>query len=369
LKYDFLIVGAGLFGAVFAYEAGRRGKRCLVIDRREHVGGNIYTEAVAGIQVHRYGAHIFHTDDKDVWDYMNRFAAFNRFTNSPLAIYRDELYNLPYNMNTFYRLWGTVRPEQAKAKIKEQTAAAGITEPRNLEEQGISLVGRELYEKLIKGYTEKQWGKPATELPASIIRRVPVRFTYDNNYFGDPYQGIPQGGYTQIVEQMLSGADIELGRDFFADRALYLRAARTVLFTGRIDRYYDCCYGALGYRSLRFEQEVLPCDNYQGNAVINYTDYDVPYTRIIEHKHFEFATPYTPHTVITREYPAPWQPDMDPYYPLCDSENLALYARYRALADEDRQVIFGGRLGEYRYYDMHQVVKASLALVARLFGN
>ncbi len=358
--YDYLIVGAGLFGAVFAREATDRGKKCLVIDKRDHIGGNIYTKEVEGINVHMYGAHIFHTSNKKVWDYVNRFATFNRYTNSPVAYYKGEVYNMPFNMNTFSRLWGVFTPAEAKAKIEEQVREAGITEPKNLEEQAISLVGRDIYEKLVCGYTEKQWGRRATELPSFIIKRLPVRFTYDNNYFNDKYQGIPEGGYTKMVEKLLEGIDVELSCDYFADREKYNSMADKVLFTGMIDEYYDYVYGELEYRSLRFESEVLDCDNYQGNAVVNYTEYEVPYTRIIEHKHFEFGTQEK--TVITREYPAKWKKGDEPYYPMNDEKNNALYQQYKALGDKEEKVIFGGRLGMYKYFDMHHIVDEALKL-------
>lgn len=365
--YDYLIVGAGLFGAVFAHEMCRAGKRVLVVERRGHVGGNIYTEHVEGINVHRYGAHIFHTSDKEIWDYVNQFAVFNRFTNSPVARYRDELYNLPFNMNTFARMWGVYTPEQAKLKIAQQVQEAGIGEPKNLEEQAISMVGRDIYEKLVKGYTGKQWGRPCSELPSFIIKRLPVRFTYDNNYFNDRYQGIPEGGYTQIVEKMLEGCEVRLNTDFFAQREALEKQAKKILFTGMIDEYYGYCYGELAYRSLRFETQTLDEENHQGNAVVNYTEYEVPYTRIIEHKHFEFGcqqgTP-NPKTVITREYPAAWTRGDEPYYPMNDETNNALYAKYRALADQDPNVIFGGRLGLYRYLDMHVVIAEALRCVS-----
>lgn len=359
--YDYLIVGAGLFGAVFAREAADRGKRCLVIDKRDHIGGNIYTKEIEGINVHLYGAHIFHTSNKTVWDYVNRFATFNRYTNSPIAYYKGEVYNMPFNMNTFSRLWGVFTPEEAKAKIAEQVREAGITEPKNLEEQAISLVGRDIYEKLVCGYTEKQWGRRATELPSFIIKRLPVRFTYDNNYFNDKYQGIPEGGYTKMVEEMLRGIDVQLSTDYFADREKYNSMAKKVLFTGMIDQFYDYRFGELEYRSLRFETEVLECDNYQGNAVVNYTEYEIPYTRIIEHKHFEFGTQEK--TVITREYPAKWEKGDEPYYPMNDDKNNELYLKYKALGDMEEKVIFGGRLGMYKYFDMHHIVDEALKLV------
>ena len=372
MKYDYLIVGAGLFGAVFAHEAKKAGKNVLVIDKRSHIGGNIYTKEVEGIQVHEYGAHIFHTSDKKVWDYVQQFAEFNRYTNSPVARYKDELYNLPFNMNTFSKMWGISTPQEAKAKIEKQIKEAGITEPKNLEEQAISLVGRDIYEKLVKGYTEKQWGKRATELPSFIIRRLPVRFVYDNNYFNDKYQGIPIGGYTKMVEKMLDGVEIRLNTDYFADKAALDAKAENVVFTGMIDEYYNYCYGELEYRSLRFETEILDEENYQGNAVVNYTEYEVPYTRIIEHKHFEYGcqggygntmSEPNPKTVITREYPAQWKKGDEPYYPMNDEKNNALYQKYQELAAKEEHVIFGGRLGMYKYYDMHQVIAEALKCV------
>ncbi|MEA4817107.1 MAG: UDP-galactopyranose mutase [[Clostridium] scindens] len=378
MKYDYLVVGAGLFGAIFAYEANKAGRKVLVIDRRPHVGGNIFTEEVEGIQVHKYGAHIFHTSDKEVWNYIQQFAEFNRYTNCPVARYKDELYNLPFNMNTFSKMWGIKTPEEAKEIIDRQIKEAGIKEPANLEEQAISLVGRDIYEKLIKGYTEKQWGKRASELPSFIIRRLPVRFVYDNNYFNDQYQGIPIGGYTQIIEKMLEGVEVRLGVDFFEDREILESEADHIVFTGMIDAFYDYCYGELEYRSLRFETETLDMENYQGNAVVNYTEYEIPYTRIIEHKHFEYGcqggygntgTPAIQKTVITREYPAAWEKGAQPYYPMNDEKNNALYERYRELAEKEEHVIFGGRLGMYRYYDMHKVIAESLKCVKyNLYG-
>lgn len=364
--YDYLIVGSGLFGSIFAYEANKRGKKCLVIDKRSHVGGNIYTEQIQGIQVHKYGAHIFHTNSRKVWEYMNRFAEFNRYTNSPVARYKSELYNMPFNMNTFNKMWGVITPSEAKAKIQKQVKEAGITEPKNLEEQAVSLVGRDIYEKLVKGYTEKQWGRRATELPSFIIKRLPIRFTYDNNYFNDKYQGIPIGGYTQIIEKMLEGIEVRLETDFFKKRDQLTALADKIVFTGMIDEYYKYCYGELEYRSLRFETEILDCENYQGNAVVNFTEYDVPYTRIIEHKHFEFGCQsenVNPKTVITREYPSIWKRGDEPYYPMNDNRNNQLYAKYKALADTEDRVIFGGRLGMYRYFDMHNVVEEALMCV------
>lgn len=356
--YDYLIVGAGLFGAVFAHEATKRGKTCLVIDKRDHIAGNIYTEEICGINVHKYGAHIFHTSNKDVWDYICSFASFNRYTNEPIARYKDEVYNLPFNMNTFSRMWGVFTPDEARAKIAEQIAEAGIASPANLEEQAISLVGKDIYEKLVKGYTEKQWGKSARALPAFIIKRLPVRFTYDNNYFNDRYQGIPEGGYTKIVEKMLEGCTVRLGCDFFEHREELEASAKKIVYTGMIDEYYGYRLGMLEYRSLRFETECLDTDNYQGNAVVNYTEYEVPYTRIIEHKHFEFGTQSG--TVITREYPDSWDTDKEPYYPVNDEKNDTLYSRYKELADSEENVIFGGRLGMYRYFDMHKVIEEAL---------
>ncbi len=371
MKYDYLIVGAGLFGSIFAYEANKAGKRVLVIDRRKHIGGNIYTKEMDGIQVHEYGAHIFHTSDKEVWDYVQQFAEFNRYTNSPVARYGDELYNLPFNMNTFSKMWGAKTPKEAKEIIDRQIQEAGITEPKNLEEQAISLVGKDIYEKLVKGYTEKQWGKRATELPSFIIRRLPVRFVYDNNYFNDKYQGIPMGGYTQMIAKMLEGIEVRLDTDFFAEREELKQQAEKVVFTGMIDAYYDYCYGELEYRSLRFETETLDMENYQGNAVVNYTEYEIPYTRIIEHKHFEYGCQggygntgeRNPKTVITREYPAAWEKGAEPYYPMNDEKNNALYGKYKALAEKEEGVIFGGRLGMYPYYDMDQVVAEALKCV------
>ena len=365
MTFDYLIVGSGLFGATFAHLAHRAGKRCLVIDRRSHIAGNIYTENVEGINVHRSGAHIFHPSDRRVWEYMNRFAEFNRYTNSPVARYKDELYNMPFNMNTFNKMWGVITPAEAKAKMDAQIKEAGITEPNNLEEQAISLVGRDIYEKLVKGYTEKQWGKRATELPSFIIKRLPVRMTYDNNYFNDLYQGIAVGGYTKMVEKMLEGVEVRLSTDYFTEKDGLDAAADKVLFTGMIDEYFDYCYGELEYRSLRFETEVLEEENYQGNAVVNYTEYEIPYTRIIEHKHFEFGCQngnINPKTVITREYPATWKKGDEPYYPMNDEKNNALYAKYKALADAQSKVMFGGRLGMYKYFDMHQVIEEALKL-------
>lgn len=361
--YDYLIVGAGLFGAVFAHEMTAKGMKCLVIDKRAHIGGNIYTEEIEGINVHKYGAHIFHTSNKEIWDYVNRFATFNRYTNSPVARYKDEIYNLPFNMNTFNKLWGVIAPQEAREKIEEQVKEAGIVNPSNLEEQAISLVGKDIYEKLVKGYTEKQWGKRADELPAFIIKRLPVRMTYDNNYFNDLYQGIPVGGYTPMIEKLLEGSDVLLNTDYFGDREAFNNKAEKVLFTGMIDEYFDYCFGELEYRSLKFESQVLDTDNYQGNAVVNYTEYEVPYTRIIEHKHFEYGT--QPKTVITKEYPARWKHGDEPYYPMNDEKNNALYEKYKELATKEDKVLFGGRLGMYKYYDMHNVIEEALKLSSK----
>ena len=340
--YDYLVVGAGLYGAVFAYEAKKRGKEVLVIDRRDHKGGNIYCEDVNGINVHKYGAHIFHTSNKKVWEYVNQFAEFNRYTNSPVANYKGELYNLPFNMNTFNKMWGVITPQEAAAKIEEQRKEAGITEPKNLEEQAISLVGKDIYEKLIKGYTQKQWGRKCTELPSFIIKRLPVRLTFDNNYFNDLYQGIPMGGYNVIIDKMLDGVEVELGTDYLANKDKYENIADKIIFTGPIDEFYDYCFGPLEYRSVRFETEELPVENYQGNAVINYTDAETPYTRIIEHKHFEFGT--QPTTVISKEYSAEWKVGDEPYYPVNNDKNAALYQKYLDKSKEENKVIFGGRL-------------------------
>lgn len=361
MKYDYLIVGAGLYGAVMAHELHKRGKKCLVIDRRNHIAGNIYSEETEGIHVHRYGAHIFHTSNRKIWDYMNQFAEFNHYINSPVAVYKDELYNLPFNMNTFSKMWGIRTPQEAKEMIARQVKEAGITEPKNLEEQCLSLVGRDVFEKLVKGYTEKQWGRDCKELPSFIIQRLPVRFTYDNNYFNDRYQGIPIGGYTAIVERMLEGTEVRTDTDFFVFRKENPDIAEKIIFTGMIDEYFGYRLGALEYRCVRFETEVLDCDNYQGNAVVNYTEKEVPYTRIIEHKHFEFGKQEK--TVISREYSSEWKVGMEPYYPVNDEKNSALFARYRKLADAEENVIFGGRLGNYQYYDMDKVVEAALGMV------
>lgn len=363
MTYDYLVVGAGLFGAVFAREVALAGKKVKVIEKRNHIAGNIYTKEVEGIQVHEYGAHIFHTSDKEIWDYVNQFAEFNRYTNTPIANYKGEIYNLPFNMNTFNKLWGVVTPAEALAKINEQRQVLNGKEPENLEEQAISLVGTDIYKKLIKDYTEKQWGKACTELPAFIIKRLPVRLTYDNNYFNDTYQGIPIGGYTQIVEKMLNheNIDVETNVDFFVKKQEYLTAYPKIVFTGMIDEFFDYQLGELEYRSLRFETETLDMENYQGNAVVNYTDSETPYTRIIEHKHFEFGT--QPKTIITKEHSKTWQKGDEPYYPVNNEENNRLYAQYTKLADEQKNVIFGGRLGMYRYFDMHQVIAVALKAV------
>jgi UDP-galactopyranose mutase len=364
--YDYVIVGAGLYGAVFARQAADAGKKVLVIDRRKTIAGNVYTEEIKGIHVHRYGAHIFHTDKAQVWEYVNRFAQFNRFTNSPVANYKGELYSLPFNMYTFYQMWGTVTPQEAAAVIEEQKKAAGISEPHNLEEQAISLVGTDIYEKLVKGYTRKQWGRPCSELPAFIIKRLPVRFTFDNNYFNAAYQGIPVGGYTKMVERMLDGIEVRLETDYLAgdNKARFDAMAEKVIYTGAIDAYFDYRFGALAYRSVRFETEYLDIPNFQGNAAVNYTDEETPYTRIIEHKWFEFGKDKDgndlPGTVISREYSAEWQRGDEPYYPVNDEENNALYQRYKALAQQEEHVVFGGRLGEYKYYDMDAVIAAAL---------
>ena len=363
-RYDYLIVGAGLYGAVFARQAADRGKRALVIEKRPHIAGNIYTETVEGIHVHVYGAHIFHTNDRRAWDWVNRFADFNRYTNSPVANYHGELYSLPFNMYTFNKMWGVVTPAEAAAKIEEQRREAGITEPKNLEEQAISLVGRDIFEKLVKGYTEKQWGRDCKDLPAFIIRRLPVRFTFDNNYFNALYQGIPIGGCTAMVKRMLEGIEVRLNEDYLKNRAAWNALADKVVFTGPIDAYFDYRLGALEYRSIRFETELLDTANYQGNAVVNFTDRETPYTRVIEHKWFQFGKDDQggdlPKTVVSREYSSEWQPGSEPYYPVNDEKNAALHAAYKALAEQETGVIFGGRLGEYKYYDMDQVIIAAL---------
>jgi len=364
--YDYIIVGSGLYGAVCANELKKQGKSVLVLEKRGHIGGNIYTERVEGINVHKYGAHIFHTHDKAVWDYINRFAEFNNYVNQPVARYKDECYNMPFNMNTFTKLWRDVfTPEEAQKRIEEERAKDFTEAPKNLEEQAINLVGRTIYEKLVKGYTEKQWGRKCADLPAFIIKRLPVRFTFDNNYFNDRYQGIPIGGYTAIIEKMLKGVEVRLNTDFFDSKDEYLKSAERIIYTGAIDKYFDYCYGALEYRSVRFETEILDCPNYQGNAVINYTDYEVPYTRIIEHKHFEFDST-SPKTVISKEYSSAWKLGDEPYYPVNDEKNGALYQKYKALADKEEKVTFGGRLGQYKYYDMDDVIMSAFCALEKL---
>lgn len=365
--YDYLIVGSGLYGATFAHMAKKAGKKCLVIDKRSHKGGNVYCENIEGINVHKYGAHIFHTNDKSIWDFVNRFVPFNRYTNSPVSISKGKLYNLPFNMNTFYQLWGITTPEQAKKKIEEQTYDHQYTQPANLEEQALKLVGDDVYNTLIKGYTEKQWGRKATELPAFIIKRLPLRFTYDNNYFSDKYQGIPVGGYNILVEGLLEGIETRLEQDFFSNKEYFMSLADQIVYTGPLDAFYNNCFGALEYRSLEFKQEILQQENFQGNAVVNYNDADVPYTRILEHKHFEFGT--QPHTVITYEYPKTWQPGMESYYPVNDDVNTKRFKQYETLSKQETNIIFGGRMAEYRYYDMHQVIGAALAQANKIFSN
>ncbi len=367
--YDYLIVGAGLYGAVFAHEAKKAGKSVLVIDRRPNIAGNVYTEPIEGIQVHKYGAHIFHTNNKEVWDYVNRFAEFNRFTNSPVANYHGELYSLPFNMYTFNKMWGVVTPQEAAEKIEEQRKAAGITEPKNLEEQAISLVGTDIYEKLIKGYTQKQWGRECKDLPSFIIKRLPVRLTFDNNYFNALYQGIPVGGYTKMVANMLEGIEVRLEEDYFKNKAQWDAMAEKVVYTGAIDAYFEYSLGVLEYRSVRFDTQVLDMPNFQGNAAVNYTDAETPWTRIIEHKWFEFGKDADgndlPKTVISREYSSEWKLGDEPYYPVNDAKNGALYEKYKELADKEDKVIFGGRLGEYKYYDMDAVIASALELVKK----
>lgn len=363
--YDYLIVGSGLYGAVFCHEMTKKGKKCLVIDKRSHVGGNIYCENIEGIQVHTYGAHIFHTSDRKIWDYVNQFAEFNNYVNSPVAIYKDEVYNLPFNMNTFSKMFGIKTPAQAQEKIRDEIAELGIKEPKNLEEQALSLVGRSVYEKLVKGYTEKQWGRDCKDLPAFIIKRLPLRFIYDNNYFNDRFQGIPIGGYTAIIEKMLDGADVMLETDYYEFRKKYPQVADKTVYTGMLDQYFDYRYGVLEYRAVRFETEKLDVENYQGNAVVNYTEREIPYTRIIEHKHFEYGK--QPATVISREYPSEWKPGEEPYYPVNDTRNEEIAAKYRELAKKEENVIFGGRLGEYRYYDMDKVIAQALRAVEEEF--
>ena len=360
--YDYLLVGAGLFGATTVRELVKVGKKCLVIDKRPHVGGNVYTENVSGINVHRYGAHIFHTSNRTIWNYVNSFAEFNRYTNSPVANYKGKLYSLPFNMNTFYQMWGVITPRQAAQKIEQQCRETGIVNPRNLEEQAISLIGKDIYYTLIKDYTEKQWGRKATELPAFIIKRLPVRFTFDNNYFNDTYQGIPVGGYTHLIEKMLDGIEVRLNTDYFENREYLDTIAERVIYTGEIDRFFDYRFGHLEYRTVSFETELLEgVSNYQGNAVVNYTDAETPYTRIIEHKHFEFGQ--QPDTVISKEYSKEWKVGDEPYYPVNDERNSKLYTQYKALADEQKKGVFGGRLAEYKYYDMHQVIEKALETV------
>ena len=365
MKYSYLIIGSGLFGVTVAYSLKQRGHKCLVIDKRPHIGGNVYTENVNGINVHKYGAHIFHTSNKRVWDFVNSFVEFNRYTNSPIANYKGKLYNLPFNMNTFYQMWGVTTPEEAAAKIESQRLEAGIVNPKNLEEQAISLIGKDIYYTLIRDYTEKQWGRKATELPAFIIKRLPVRFTFDNNYFNDKYQGIPVGGYTALIEKMLEGVEVRLNTDYFDDKPYFDSLADKIIYTGEIDRYFDYCYGHLEYRTVRFETELLEgVSNYQGNAVVNYTDAETPYTRIIEHKHFEYDQ--QPDTIISKEFSKEWQPGDEPYYPVNDDKNSRLYTQYKALADAQDKVIFGGRLAEYKYYDMHQVIERALNISEKI---
>ena len=357
-KYDYVLVGAGLYSGVIAYLAGQAGKSCLVLERRDHTGGNIYCEEIEGIHVHKYGAHIFHTSNKEVWQFVNSLAEFNRYTNSPIANYKGEIYNMPFNMNTFHKIWGVITPAEAKAKIEEQVKEYGVKEPKNLEEQAIKLVGKDIYEKLVKGYTEKQWGRDCSELPSFIIKRLPVRFTYDNNYFNDLYQGIPIGGYNVLTERLFEKADVQTGVDFLENKEKYLAMGETVIYTGAIDAFYDYALGKLEYRTVRFETEVLDTDNYQGVAVVNYTDRETPYTRVIEHKHFEFGTQKK--TVSSREYSTYWKEGIEPYYPVNDARNQELYQKYAALAEKEEKVIFGGRLGEYKYYDMDKVIEAAL---------
>jgi UDP-galactopyranose mutase len=365
MKYDYLIVGAGLFGSIFAHEAKKRGKKVLVIDKRPHIAGNIYTEKIEDIQVHKYGAHIFHTSNKKVWEYINQFAEFNNYINSPVAIYKDEIYNLPFNMNTFSKMWNIKTPQEAKDEIAKQIADLNITSPKNLEEQALSLVGKDVYEKLIKGYTEKQWGRNCCELPAFIIKRLPLRFTYDNNYFNARYQGIPIGGYTAIIEKMLNGIDFKLNTDYFDFIKQNPDIAEKTVFTGSIDEFFDYKFGHLQYRTVNFETEILNIENYQGNAVVNYTERDIPYTRIIEHKHFEFGT--QPKTVISKEYSMEWKPGIEPYYPVNDEANTSLYEKYKELAENNKNIIFGGRLGNYKYYDMDKVIEVALEAVSKEF--
>ena len=364
-KYDYILVGSGLYSGVFAWYAKQHGKFCLVVEKRDHIGGNVYCEETEGIHVHKYGAHIFHTSNKEVWQFVNSLAEFNRYTNSPVANYKGEMYNMPFNMNTFSKMWNISTPDQAKEIIEDQKKEV-TSEPRNLEEQAISLVGREIYEKLVKGYTEKQWGRDCTELPAFIIKRLPVRYTYDNNYFNDLYQGIPIGGYNVIIHRLFEGCDIETGVDYLEKKDYYDSLGEKIVYTGTIDAYYKYQFGKLEYRSLRFESEILDEENHQGVAVVNYTDRETPYTRIIEHKHFEFGT--QPKTVITREYPVTWQEGMEPYYPVNDEKNQALYQKYAKLAEKEENVIFGGRLGEYKYYDMDKVIASAMVRAKEIFG-
>ena len=366
-EYDYLIIGAGLFGSIFAYEAKKRGKRVLVIDKREHIGGNVYCESIEGINVHKYGAHIFHTNNKEIWEYISQFCEFNNYINSPIAKYKNEVYNLQFNMNTFNKLWGVITPKEAQEKINKQIEEFGIKEPKNLEEQAISLVGKDIYEKLIKGYTEKQWGRNATELPAFIIKRLPIRFTYDNNYFNDRFQGIPIGGYNVIFEKLLENIDLKLGIDFFKNKEELVQKAEKIVFTGMIDQFFNYEYGTLEYRSLRFENDVLDEENYQGNAVVNYNEREIPYTRIIEHKHFEFGKQNK--TVITREFPVEWKNGDEPYYPINDERNNAIFAKYQEEAAQNDKVIFCGRLADYKYYDMHVVIERALNVVEEEFSN
>ena len=373
MMYDYLVVGSGLYGAIFAHEAKAHGKSVLVVDKRPNIAGNIYTENIEGINVHKYGAHIFHTSNKEVWNFVNSIVEFNRYTNSPVANYQGKLYNLPFNMNTFYQMWGVRTPEEAKAKIEEQKAeameamrAAGVKEPRNLEEQALTLIGKDIYVRLIKGYTEKQWGRKCTELPAFIIKRLPVRFVFDNNYFNDTYQGIPVGGYNKLIEGLLEGVETRMNVDFFADRTYCESLADKIVFTGKIDEFYGYCFGKLEYRTVRFEEEIHECCNYQGNAVVNYTERDIPYTRIIEHKHFEMfgnAVNACPKTVISKEYSTEWKEGMEPYYPVNDERNMLLAEKYRQLAETEKNVIFGGRLAEYKYYDMGPVVEKVFRII------
>ena len=363
-KYDFIIVGAGLFGATFAYEALKSNRKCLVLDRRNHLGGNVYCQKIEGINIHKYGPHIFHTNNRMIWNYINQFTSFNRFTLAPIANFKGEIYNLPFNMNTFNKIWGVVTPEEAKVKIEEERKRSGITDPKNLEEQAISLVGIEIYEKLIKGYSEKQWGRKARDLPAFLIKRLPVRFTYDNNYFNDRYQGIPIKGYNRIIEKMLDGVDVKLKTDFIKNRNSLTLLADKIVYTGMIDEYFDFRYGCLQYRSLKFKNQIIDQENYQGNAVVNYPSIEKPYTRIIEHKHFEFGN--QPNTVITREYPIEWKKGMESYYPINDKKNNNIYNKYKKLAKNEKNTIFGGRLGEYKYLNMDEVIQKSLELANRI---